>query len=130
MANSKKASLREVMHLNNRAFKILYHKYPRLFLSGGLYQSLHALSPYVGIYLSAQLINELAGTRNVERLQTWVLAALCSAAVLAFLEAVLQRWQTYEYNVAREDINSIYAQKMIEMDFFFVVSSKTQEDFS
>ena len=74
--NNKLKSWGEMIKLNNRAFKIFYKRYPQMFLSRFISVIWRALTPYIGIYLSALIIDELAGSRNVERLRFLVLLHL------------------------------------------------------
>ena len=53
--------------INVRAFKLLYERYPQMMLSRLFTEIWNSLTPYVGIYLSALIIGELAGCR-------WLLA--------------------------------------------------------
>ena len=54
--------------INVRAFKLLYERYPQMMLSRLFTEIWNSLTPYVGIYLSALIIGELAGCRDAERL--------------------------------------------------------------
>lgn len=58
--NEKKVPLKEAMRLNLRAVKLLHQRCPGLFPSTVLHAVASAVSPYVSIYFSARLIDELA----------------------------------------------------------------------
>ena len=51
-----------------------------------------ALTPYVTIWFSAQLVNELAGARRPEMLWRWTALTLGVSALLGLLKAGLMRW--------------------------------------
>ena len=59
MKNEGKMTFREGLSLNFRAFKILRQKMPWLFESIFCNAVLKAINPYIGIYFSARILNEL-----------------------------------------------------------------------
>lgn len=115
--NKRKISFWEGMKRNNRAWKIWWKLCPGVFLSSLLSSIFQALSPYVTIWLSAQIINELAGNRNPERLLRFIIAQLLSALVLALVNGVLNRWNRYEQDLANRIDDRIYMNKMLSLDY-------------
>ena len=65
----KKMSWGKTLRLNNRAFKLFYQYYPQMVLSRIISVIWNALTPYVGIFLLALVIDELVGGRDIERLK-------------------------------------------------------------
>jgi len=128
---SDKMNIKEAIRLNIKGYKNWWEKCPKFFISTGLWRIVSALSPYVGIYLAALLINEIAGSRDPDRLRFLVLATLISAAVLGLLTAGLDRWRRCYWGDWGGSMwyrhESIYAQKMLSMDFGDVDSTKTRE---
>ena len=57
-----------------------------------LYGAAAALIPYVTVYLSARIINELAGARRPGVLWPLAVLAVASAAALTFVTGALLRW--------------------------------------
>ena len=77
MKNDKKLlSWKKAIGINNRAFALLYRRWPQMLISRLARVIWSALTPYVGIYLSALVIDELAGARDPERLRNLVLITL------------------------------------------------------
>jgi len=128
---SEKITIKQALHLNWKGYKIWWKKCPKFFISTGLWRIVSALSPYVGIYLAAQLINEIAGNRDPDRLRILVLAALISAVVLTILTAALERWHNIYWGewggTMRFRHESIFAEKLLSMDFGDVDSTKVRE---
>lgn len=82
----KKSSLlpwKEAAHINIKAMKLLWGEYPQMFASRIIYIIYNALTPYVGIYLSALILGELSTTRDPQRLMRLVIITLASAAVIS-----------------------------------------------
>ena len=87
-----------------------------------------ALIPYVGICLSACLIDELTNARNPERLKALVLVTLISAAVIGIVAAILYKIRRiYNDHVTWDNLEHIYAKKMMDMDFDKFDDTKTAE---
>ncbi len=87
-----------------------------------------ALTPYVGICLSACLIDELTNARNPERLKALVLVTLISAAVIGIVVAILYKIRRiYNDHVTWDNLEHIYAKKMMDMDFGKFDDTKTAE---
>ena len=62
MKKDKKMPMFQALKLNIRALMVIYQKFPQMVLSRLILQSWLAITPYVGIYLSALVIDELGGT--------------------------------------------------------------------
>lgn len=87
-----------------------------------------ALIPYVGICLSACLIDELTNAGNPERLKALVLVTLISAAVIGIVAAILYKIRRiYNDHVTWDNLEHIYAKKMMDMDFGKFDDTKTAE---
>lgn len=108
---------RQTLSLNFRAYKLLDASCPQLFLSSFVLSVISAITPYVGIYLSARIINELAGGRNPDALWNLVLLTVLSTALLMLLNAVLMRWKNSTHNTLYVKTQYIYTSKMLDMDF-------------
>lgn len=127
---STKVPLKEVARLNGRALRIYVRHFPQMLVSMVLHAAAKALTPYVGIYLSARIIDELSGSRDVQVLTHLVLAVLISTAALALLTAALERWNNSRHAVQWHRRDGIYADKMLSMDFCSVDDSHTHDLFS
>lgn len=113
----KSYSVRDVLALNIRGLKVLYKHYPQMIISRFINVIWNALTPYVGIYMSALIIEELSGSRNVEYLKRLVLITLVLAASIALGTALLNRWQDIESAGLWLKLENILSKKMFDMDF-------------
>ena len=113
----KQISWSNAFKINNRAFKIFFKQYPKMIITRLISVIWNSLTPYVGIYLSALIINELAGNRNVERLKTLVLMTLISAAVISLITALLTKWQAIHNAVLWYKVDNIFIQKLLDLDY-------------
>ena len=124
---SKKISNREMLKITKRAFCTLYRMHPLVMVSGIIRTLWGALTPYIGIYLSAQLIGELAGNRNPERLRILVLWTLISAASIGLIGSVLDRWNDAQRRKIWYANEYLFIEKSLSMDFVRVDDSETQK---
>ena len=116
-----------MLRLNNRALKLFYKRYPQMILSRLISVVWNSLTPYVSIYLSALVIDELAGSRTVERLQLLVLISLASAAVIALGTALLKKWTEAQSAGMWFKVENILSEKMLDMDYVSLDETHTAE---
>ena len=105
------------MALHCRAFKLMNHYCPGLFLVGSLETLFVSVSPYITIFLSAKIITELAGNRNPGVLGKLVLITLLCTLFTELLKALLGRWKKYKQDTMWYNQRKIYADKLMSMDF-------------
>ncbi len=117
MSNEKSLSYAQSWKLNLRAWNILRKLCPEYFAAKLLHSAATALSPYVTIWLSAQLLNELSGGRDPEALVRWVVILLASGAALTLLSGALARWAAYETDNLQQLSSRIYMEKMMNLDY-------------
>ncbi len=127
---SEKITLREAFGIHYRAFQDIRKYCPGTFLVTALHSVIRALSPYVTIYLSARILNELAGPRRGEVLWPLVLLAIGSTALLALLSGILFRYKVAmgaRYGARK---NHIFADKMLSMDYADIDKTETHDTLS
>lgn len=121
------AGFRETLRATLRAYKIWNRYAPKLLTSTALYSVFSALSPYVPVYFSAQILNELAGARDPERLTTLVLLTLSVTAALALVTALLRRWKEVCSSAQYQRNLFVQINKMLSMDFQAADAPETHE---
>lgn len=107
----------EVFRMNWRAYRLIYKRCPKMIVSRLLCVVWEALTPYVGIVLSARIIDELSAERNVRTLIFLVALALLSAAMISLVAAFLYKWRDTEGSGLYYRVQQIFSEKMAEMDF-------------
>ena len=127
--NKKLKSWSEMLKLNHRALRILYQQYPRMVLSRFIYAAWTSLTPYASIYLSALVIDELAGDKNIGRLQFLVLLTLGVTALIACITAFLNKWKEIHNAGSWHKFEKIYINKLMDMDHVNLDEPKTKELF-
>lgn len=114
---NKKTSFAAAFKNNLRAWKILFKPCKGIFVSIFLSALTAAASPLVTIWFSAQLLNELADSRNPAALRNWVLLTLGATAGIMLLNAILQHWREAEESTFYAKMQSVFGKKRLDMDF-------------
>lgn len=115
--SGEKIPWKEVYALNKRALSLWCRECPMLFVSSGLHSVISALIPYLTLYFSARLLDELAGTRMPERLTRWVIMLLSFDAAAYSLKALTFRWKEALKATLHYRGEEIFSRKMLNMDF-------------
>lgn len=113
----EKISWKEVYALNRRALCLWCRECPMLFVSSGLHSVIAALIPYLTLYFSARLLDELSGTRRPEMLTKWVIVLLASDAAAYLLKALTFRWKEALRATLYYRGEERFSRKMLAMDF-------------
>lgn len=123
-------SLRETFAIHSRAIKDIHKIAPSCFISFILYAIVTALSPYATIWLSAQLINELASLRRPEILGKWVIWIVGITATIGLLKAVLEHWKNVHEELFYNQYHILYAEKFLSMDYADQDKQETRDLFT
>ena len=127
MEKHKQKTWKETFRLNRRALMYFWQNYPQLLLSRVLSGVWQALTPYVGIYFSAQVIQELAGQRDPQRLGFWVLLTLGSAAGIALVSALLKKWKGTQNAGTWFQMEYVLTDKILKTDYVNLDETKNAE---
>lgn len=117
----------EAFRLNKRALKLWWEKLPKMFIAIISDAVVKAVIPYILIYFSARLIEELAGARQPQVLRQLVFTILLSTAALSLLKAILTRWKNSTIQTVYCVSNKIYTDKLMNLDFVSADNPSTHE---
>lgn len=123
----KKVTLRHALKAHIRAMKELHSVSPRFFPVITLYSVVSALTPYITVYFSAQILKELALLRRGEVLWKWVVATTLCIGLFAILKAILNQHQEMLYDdlYGRKDI--LFSKKMFSLDYADMDKQETHD---
>ena len=122
-----KATLRETWQIHWRAYKDIRHFCPGVFAVTAAHSIAKALSPYITVFFSARIINELAGLRRAEELTRLVMMALVCMAAMTLLTGLLLRWRSSMAEKYAYRKYHMFADKMLSLDFADVDNPKTHD---
>jgi len=126
----KKTIYAETSSLHFRAIKIWWKISPMIFISKVVYAIYSALTPYIGIYISALFINELSNQRRPEELKKLVLLSLISALIIAVIDGIIQKLKEFYDNEYYYKKEKIFTNKLLDMDFCDIDDQKTHDKLS
>lgn len=114
----KKRTLREDLGILWRGIKICHEIFPRYWGCCILNTLVNAFTPYFGIYMSAQLVNELAGNCDLHRLLTLAFIAAGGGFLLSMANRLLAGWRNLliQYNMDRNEGYMINAQNKLQFE--------------
>ena len=113
-----------------REWNIFWKLSPNFFIATFACAALTALSPYATVWLSAQLVGELAGNRDLHRLTTLVLWILGTTAVLTFLRSASFHWKEAETDDLWRRHNKTYMDKQMSLDYVDEDSQRVYDMYS
>ena len=113
--------------LNLRAAKELHKISPHLFPVTALNAVASALLPYVTVFFSARILQELALYRREEMLWKWVVSGVLMTGLLAIGKSLLyQRFETLFDDIwGRKEI--LFCRKMFSLDFSDIDKQETHD---
>ena len=123
----EKLTWKETWRLFRRAFLLTRRYTPHLYLPLSLCSLVTAVAPYVTVFLSARVIEELAGARRPEVLWRWVVAAVAVTGAIALLKAALGAWRTTQTNSLSISRTRIYSDKLMDLDYADLDKQSTRD---
>lgn len=126
--SENKIDWKESLHYNMRGMRSMFEQYPRLMTLRLLDIIFNSLSPYVTIYLSAMIVEELAGACRGQRLQELVLFTLAITAILTLIKSLIARFVEAENHAFWLYISWPLSAKMLQMDYIQVDSAEIQNE--
>ena len=127
MKKEEKLTWRESWRIFKRAFLLVHRYSPHLYLPLTVCALVTAVTPYVTVFLSARVIDELAGARRPEILWRWVVAAVAATGAIALLNAALGAWRTSRTNAFPISRYRIYSDKLMDMDYADLEKQSTRD---
>ena len=125
-----KITIRQGLRYALREWNIFWKLSPNFFIATFACAALTALSPYATVWLSAQLVGELAGNRDLHRLTTLVLWILGTTAVLTFLRSAAFHWKEAETDDLWRRHNKTYMDKQMSLDYVDEDSQRVYDMYS
>ena len=102
---------------NMRALKLLHSFCPSYFPLMILNSFFGRISPYFNLYLSAEIVNEIVGSRNKDTLITLVLITVIGNFVIAIIGGILGRAFGHKETILSQREATYYNQKTLSLDY-------------
>ena len=112
-----KSTLRERVSVTVRGYDILKEYCPGLASGKAASALITALQPFVSLWFSAQIINELTGQRRVNLLFFYVCIVLLCNLVISMLRSVLDRITSEKQAQMWDFFQKVFTDKQLSMDY-------------
>ena len=113
----EKTNMRHAVASHLRGIKELHKVSPKFFPILTLYCIVSAVTPYITVFFSAQILKELATLRRADILWKWVIASVICVGVASILNAILQRRYGTLYSDLWGRKEILFIHKMFSLDF-------------
>lgn len=123
----KLMSWKETWRIHIRALRLFHETQPGLIMTTLMPCIWSSLTPYAGIWLMALILEELAGSRNPERMLRLVLATLLLAALFSLVDAILKKRKAVEDETRYYFVRKIIDDKILDMDFCIMDDPETSK---
>jgi len=109
----------------------IYGKFPKpVMLSIALSSLMAAAVPFINIFFAAQVLNELAGARNTDRLLLLVVLTIGLGLFGHLVQRLLARWESYCGRFSWNQGFKILTDKSVSMDYPDVLDTAVQSDYA
>ena len=109
--------LKERIAVTRRGYRMLAEYCPRLIRTKVIAAAAEALSPFVTIWFSGRIINEIAGNRDIGTLVLLVLLTVILGFALSMTRNALNRVISEKESRMWNDFDKIFTDKQMNMDF-------------
>lgn len=110
-------TIRNAAALHLRGIRELHTVSPKFFPLLTVYAVFGAITPYITVFFSAQILKELATMRREETLWQWVIAGVLCVGIASIAKAMLYR----RYNSLLKDLHGrkeiLFIHKMFSLDY-------------
>lgn len=125
--SEKKVSMKKVLQLHWRGAKALHRVTPRYFPVCTLSAAVSAMTPYVAVFFSAQILKELSGLKRPDVLWTWVAVGILCTGLCAILGAFLSRRSETLFDEMYGRKELLFCRKMFSMDYADMDKQETHD---
>lgn len=102
---------------NIRVLKLLFSFCPSYFPLFVMQSFFGRLSPYFNLYLSAEIVNEIAGAKNADRLMLLVLITLAGNLLISVIGGILNRTVGHKETLLFQREAEFYNKKTLMLDY-------------
>ena len=120
MRENKKITIKEALTLTKRGYQVWWQENPIIFISITFHSLTKGVAPYIAIFFTARIIDEISGTQDATTLRSLVIWSLIWAFMIGLLMAVSKRLRNIQMEQLWFIHKKIIANKNLSMDFISV----------
>lgn len=119
-----KLSYAEHTAIFKRSWKLLWKLDPVYTAMLILTAALRGIIPYISVYMSALILDELIGARQIHQLVFYAALTVGLTFLLQILQALFQKVQDYHLRVLYQSEEQLFADKLMSMDYAQIESAQ------
>ena len=119
--------LRKAFSVYWRGLRLWHRICPQIIWSSVASVGIRSISPYVTIWFSARIIDELTGNRDTQRLWRLVLLTVIVTGLMTLLGILGNRWYEHQHSVQGGRTSRLFTEKLLDMDFAVMDRQETYD---
>ena len=123
---NKKLSISQRVSITARGFGILKKYCPGLAQGKALSALVTSLQPFVTIWFSAQIINEISSARRIQRITFYVVSVVLISFIASFLKSTIDRICNEKESQMFSFFGKVFSDKQMSMDYVDLENAKIQ----
>ena len=116
----KRMSIQKRFSVTMRGFVILKQYCPNLAQGKALYELIRSLQPFISVWFTAQIINELSTHRRIKTVMAYVLSVIVIHFICAVLKSIIERVCNEKEAQMWSWFGKIFSDKQISLDQGYV----------
>lgn len=122
----KRMSIQKRFSVTMRGFVILKQYCPNLAQGKALYELIRSLQPFISVWFTAQIINEISTHRRIKTVMAYVLSVIVIHFICAVLKSIIERVCNEKEAQMWSWFRKIFSDKQISLDFVDLENANIQ----
>lgn len=123
----KRMSIQKRISVTMRGFAILKQYCPGLAQGKALYELINSIQPFISIWFTAQIINEISAQRRIKTVFIYVLSVVITNFICAVLKSIMNRVCNEKESQMWSWFGKIFSDKQMSLDFVDLENAKIQQ---
>lgn len=123
----KRMSIQKRISVTMRGFAILKQYCPGLAQGKALYELINSIQPFISIWFTAQIINEISAQRRIKTVFIYVLSVVTTNFICAVLKSIMNRICNEKESQMWSWFGKIFSDKQMSLDFVDLENAKIQQ---
>ena len=113
----KKMTITKRISVTMRGFSILKQYCPGLAQGKAMYELINSIQPFVSIWFTAQIVNEISSQRRLKTILLYVLGAVLINFICALLKSIINHVCNEKESQMWSWFGKVFSDKQISLDF-------------
>jgi len=122
----KRMSIQKRISVTMRGFAILKQYCPGLVQGKALYELINSIQPFISVWFTAQIMNEISAQRRLKTVLAYVLGVVLANFICAVLKSIINRVCNEKESQMWSWFGKIFSDKQMSLDFVDIESAAIQ----